>query len=284
MAKTIGNPLSFMGSTVQSGLGQAGAAIRSARAHDDAPPEVRSIGIDDLRVALRKGMTDMARFRSDVMFVCLLYPLIGIVLVVMALRGDAVHLIFPVLSGFALLGPVAALGLYEISRRHERGERVTWLALVDVLRGPRFGAILALVLFHLVLFMVWIMVAHLIARVTLGAELPRSAGALLGQALTTPEGWAMIVVGTAVGFVFAVVVLATSVVSFPLLLDRNVGLPEAVVTSVRVALANPGPIAAWGLIVAGLLALGSIPALLGLVLVMPLLGHATWHLYRAVVV
>ena len=106
----------------------------------------------------------------------------------------------------------------------------------------------------------------------------------LREVLTTGAGWTMILVGCGVGFLFAALVLATSVVSFPLLLDRDVGLPVAVITSMRVAAANPLPIAVWGLIVAGGLLLGSIPFFLGLIVVMPILGHATWHLYRRTVV
>ena len=104
------------------------------------------------------------------------------------------------------------------------------------------------------------------------------------EVLTTGAGWTMILVGCGVGFLFAALVLATSVVSFPLLLDRDVGLPAAVITSMRVTAANPLPIAVWGLIVAGGLVLGSIPFFLGLIVVMPILGHATWHLYRRTVV
>ena len=117
----------------------------------------------------------------------------------------------------------------------------------------------------------------------MGPEAPVSTTAFLRDALTTGAGWAMILIGMATGFVFAMVVLAISVVSFPLLLDRNVGLPVAVVTSVRVATRNPRAICAWGLIVAVSLALGSLPAFLGLIIVLPVLGHATWHLYRLAV-
>ena len=100
---------------------------------------------------------------------------------------------------------------------------------------------------------------------------------------TTGAGWALIVVGIGVGFLFAVLVLTISVVSFPMLLDRDVGLFTAVATSVLAVVTNPVPMAVWGLIVAGGLVLGSLPALLGLIVVMPVLGHATWHLYRKVV-
>jgi uncharacterized membrane protein len=101
--------------------------------------------------------------------------------------------------------------------------------------------------------------------------------------LTTPEGYRLIVVGNAVGFIFAVVAFALSAVSFPLLLDRHVGVAAAIVTSVRAVLKNPVTMAAWGLLVAVALAIGSLPFFIGLAVVMPVLGHATWHLYRKVV-
>jgi uncharacterized membrane protein len=110
-----------------------------------------------------------------------------------------------------------------------------------------------------------------------------SVGAFVSDVLTTRAGWTMIVVGCGVGFLFAALVLTISVVSFPLLLDRDVGVEAAVATSARVVRTNPVAMAAWGLIVAAGLVVGSLPLLLGLVIVMPVLGHATWHLYRRVV-
>ena len=223
-------------------------------------------------------------FRSDVVFVCILYPVIGGVLAALALKGNSLQLIFPALSGFALAGPVAAVGLYEMSRRREQGLPTSWLAYLDVIRSPKFGGVLILSLFHVVIFLVWIMAANLIFDATLGPDAPVSVSAFAREVFTTGAGWAMIVIGMAVGFGFSVAVLAISVVSFPMLLDRDVSLPTAVVTSVKVALKNPVPIGVWGMIVAGSLAIGSLPALLGLVLVLPILGHSTWHLYKRAVV
>ncbi len=284
MTKTIGNPLSWAAGALGSTFGYASSVADAATADQDAaPPRIRQLTYADLRTALRKGLDDMGVFRTDVVFVCLLYPLMGIVLVGMALQGSYVHLLFPVLSGFALTGPVAAVGLYEMSRRREKGQEANWLALFDVLRSPKFGVIVILSLFHVVIFMAWIMIADLIFTVTIGPDAPQTVMGFAQAVFGTAAGWTMIIAGMAVGFLFAVAVLAMSVVSFPLLLDRNVGLPVAIVTSVKVAMANPGPIAVWGLIVAGSLAIGSLPALLGLVLVLPVLGHATWHLYRAAV-
>jgi uncharacterized membrane protein len=282
MPKTIGNPLSWTLGAFGQAAGYA-ADVASQPEASTTPPVTRALKMSDLRLALRKGWDDLAAMRTDVVFACLLYPLMGAVLIAMATRGDFVHLIFPVLSGFALVGPVAALGLYEMSRRREAGLAVSWLALFDVLKSPRFPRIVMLSALNGVIFLAWLLFADAIHATTLGEAAPKGLMDFLTAVATTPEGWAMAVIGTATGFLLAVVVLSVCVISFPLLLDRDVSLPVAVMTSVHVAWENPTVIAAWGLIVAGGLVLGTLPALLGLVVVLPLLGHATWHLYRAAV-
>jgi len=281
MPKTIGNPLSWTAGALGSAAGYA--TVVAARAGDTAPPKTRRLTLKDLRRALVLGWQDLSALRSDVLFACMLYPLMGAVLLALAAQGDFSHLVFPVLSGFALVGPVAGLGLYELSRRREAGQEAGWATMFSVLQSPRFPRIVMLSLFNGVIFMVWLLLADAIHAATLGPERPASLGVLLGQAVSTPEGWLMIVVGSGVGFLLAAAVLAVSVVSFPLLLDRDVSVPVAVTTSVRVARENPVVIAAWGAIVAGTLALGALPALVGLIVVLPVLGHATWHLYRAAV-
>ena len=283
MPKTIGNPLSWTFAAFGSAAGYA-AEVAGQPEASSAAPETRILVLQDLREALRKGWDDLAAMRSDVMFACLLYPLMGAVLLGLAAQGNMAHLLFPVLSGFALIGPVAALGLYEMSRRREAGLPVSWLALFDVVKSPRFPRILMLSAMNVVIFIAWILIADAIHTLTLGSEPPASLMAFLREVVTTPAGWAMAVIGSLAGFVLAATVLAMTVVSFPLLLDRDVSLPVAVMTSVKVARENPAVIATWGLIVAAGLLLGTLPALLGLIVALPLLGHATWHLYRAAVV
>jgi uncharacterized membrane protein len=263
---------------------RAGHSLRRPADARGAPlPAVRRIGLADLRDALARGLGDLGAYRSDVIFLCIIYPLTGLVLAWLAFGYELLPLVFPLASGFALLGPVAAVGLYEISRRREQGDDITWADAFGVVRAPAFGAVVVLGLVLLAIFVLWLAAAYAIYLVTLGPEAPAGVGPFVRDVFTTGAGWAMIVLGVGVGFLFAVLVLTISVVSFPLLLDRDVGLLTAVATSVRAVMVNPGPMAAWGLIVAGGLVLGSIPALLGLIIVMPVLGHATWHLYRKVV-
>ncbi len=238
----------------------------------------------DVREALAEGWGDFAACRTDVALVCLVYPVAGLVLAQLVFGYGLLPLLFPLASGFALLGPIAAVGLYEMSRRREQGATVNWADSFGVIASPRFGAIFVLGLFLLAIFLIWLAAANAIYTVTLGPEPPVSLGTFLHDVFNTPGGWEMIVAGVGVGFLFALLVLAVSVVSFPMLLDRDVGLPVAVVTSVRAMAANPGPMAVWGLVVAGGLTVGSVPLFLGLVIVLPVLGHSTWHLYRKVVV
>lgn len=248
-----------------------------------ARPAVRHVEISELREVLARGFGDFGANRTDVLLLCLVYPLAGLVLARAASGYDLLPLVFPLVSGFALIGPVAGIGLYEMSRRRERGEPVNWATSFAVARSPAFGSIVSLALLLFAIFAAWLLAAWLIYVVTLGPETPTSVGAFASDVVTTAAGWAMIVLGIGVGFLFAVVALAVGVFSFPLLLDRNVGLGVAVETSARAVVANPRTMAAWGLIVAGGLVLGSLPLLAGLIVVLPVLGHATWHLYREVV-
>jgi uncharacterized membrane protein len=257
-----------------------------------AAPAVRRIGARDLYDALREGAGDLAAARDDVLFAAVIYPLAGLFLARLVFSYNLLPLAFPLAAGFALIGPLAAIGLYEISRRREQGLPAAWTDAVHVLRSPALGSILWLGFMLLALFAAWIAAAWGLYLSTgglqhmtpIGPELPRSFASFAREVFATGAGWAMITSGMVVGALFAVAAFAVSVVSFPLMLDRHVGMPAAVRTSLKAVAANPGPMALWGLIVAGSLFLGSLPALFGLIFVVPLLGHATWRLYRKLVV
>jgi uncharacterized membrane protein len=260
------------------------SATAPPRVHAETPPQIRRIYVSDLWAALREGLHDLGEARSDVVFIAFFYPLAGLVLGGLFLNLNLLPLLLPLLSGFAILGPVAAVGLYEISRRLEAGEPVSWSTPFQVLRSPALSSILGMGAVLALIFFVWLAVAWGIYAATLGPAPPASITAFLRDVFTTGAGWAMIIIGTAVGFLFAALTFAIGVISFPLMLDRDVTMGVAMRASLQAVSENPAPMALWGLIIAGALILGSIPALAGLILVMPLFGHATWRLYRRVVV
>ena len=264
----------------------AGGAIEAVghrHAHDAPAPVVRRLTAADLGDALARGIDDFAALRSDVVFLCLVYPLAGLVLARLVFGYGLLPLLFPLASGFALVGPIAAVGLYEMSRRREAGAEPEWADALGVFRSPSLGGILLFGLLLLALFLAWLGAAMAIYDRTLGPQPPASFIAFAHDLVATAAGWALIAVGIGVGFVFAAFVLAIGVVTAPLLLDRDVGLVAAIGTSLRAVRTSPGAMALWGLIVAAGLVLGSLPLFLGLIVVMPVLGHATWHLYRRVV-
>lgn len=283
MTQTIGNPLSWGARALGRASSHVGESVEAIGGKADRAPEVKILTRQDLRDALRLGMQDFTAARADALFLVVVYPVIGLVLLAMATDLAALPMLFPLVAGFALLGPLAAVGLYEISRRRERGEPVSWGAALGVIGAPYFVALVVLGLCLMAIFGTWLITAFAIHALTLGPQPPASLSAFLSDTFTTGAGWAMILLGTGAGFLFALLVLATSVISFPLLMDRHVSVPRAIMTSLDVFRKNPRVICTWGLIVAASFILGAIPALVGLVVVMPILGHATWHLYRRAV-
>src|SRR6266487_2263233 len=248
-----------------------------------SPFVIRKISLSDLSVALRLGWEDFQAMPSHAIVLCVIYPVLGLVLFRMVLGYSVLPLLFPLAAGFTLIGPFAALGLYELSRRRERGEEAAAWDAMHVLRAPSFGAMLELGVLLLILFGTWIAAADAIYIATFGHAPAASIPDFATRVLMTREGWSLIIVGCGVGFLFAVLALCVSVVSFPLMLDRHATAIDAIRTSLRAVMKNPVAMAAWGLIVAVLLVVGSLPFFIGLAVVLPVLGHATWHLYRKVV-
>lgn len=285
---TIRNPIEW--TAEKAGLVAHRQATRMSKAN---PSEmyrgeqsivVQKIELHDLRDALSKGYQDFAANRTDVIFLCLTYPLFGLLMARVASGSDTLPLLFPLASGLALLGPLAGVGLYEISRKRELGLDTGWASAFGVIRAPGFGSVVALGLLLFVIYAAWLLTAWGIYDATLGPLPPASLTGFSLDVFTTGAGWNMLIAGVGMGFMYACIVLILTSVSFPLLLDRNVGVRRAIATSVNVARTNPVPIAVWGLIVALGLLIGSIPLFFGLVVVLPILGHATWHLYRKMVI
>lgn len=246
-------------------------------------PAVHSIGLADLKEAVAKGYDDFNAMPTHAIFLGIIYAVLGLILFRLAFGYDVLPLVYPILTGFLLVGPFAAIALYELSRRREQGLDFSIERLSDVFRSPSIGAITRLGLVLLAIFVAWLIAAQTMYAQIMGGAEPASLGEFAEQIATTPAGHQMIVVGNTVGFAFALLVLVISVVSFPMLVDRDVSAGTAVRTSVRAVAANPLTMAVWGLFVALALVVGSLPLFFGLAVVFPVLGHATWHLYRRTV-
>jgi uncharacterized membrane protein len=246
-------------------------------------PTIRKIGMLEVFDALNLGWIDFREKPSHYVFLCLLYPVAGMVLMAWSAGANLLPLMFPLASGFALLGPVAAIGLYEISRRRELGLIPSWRDALEVRRSPALFSIIAVAAVLLALFVAWLVIAQAIYEAYFGVDYNLTTAEFFANVLSTSDGWAMMFWGNLIGLGFALMALAASVVTFPLLLERDVGAVSAIWTSIRATIANPVPVLMWGLIVAVLLVIGSIPLFAGLAVILPVLGHATWHLYRKLV-
>jgi uncharacterized membrane protein len=259
---------------------QTVSASRSARTKEIP---VRRITDDDLRSSLRQGWEDFLDLRGDLFFAGLIYTLIGLAAVVMTTNMPLLPFFFPVVAGVGLLGPVAAVGFYELARRREAGQEVHWFNFLDVRKRPTVDDMGMVAGLLLVIFFAWLLAAGILYALLFGWTAPQSVPKFLAMVFTTPRGWALIAIGGAVGAVFGWVVLALSFVSLPMLVDRDVSASQAVSASWRAAHANKSEMIRWGLIVTALLALGSIPLFVGLAFVLPWLGYSTWHLYTRLI-
>jgi uncharacterized membrane protein len=251
-------------------------------------PAVRKLTLADLEDALLKGIDDFKAKPTFGVFIILIYPLVTLAAFLVVFNYDLLPLVFPVVSGFMLIGPFITIGMCEVSRRRELGQDISGLTVFDFHRSPSAQDIVLLGLLLVALFFLWLATAMTVYGLTLGDPW-QSAPVALGSGFverlfTTGAGWTLIIVGNALGLAFAIAALCIGALSFPMLLDKPVGIGAAVQTSIRVVMANPIMMALWGLIVVASMIIGAVPLLVGLSLVIPILGHATWHLYRKAVV
>lgn len=244
---------------------------------------IRRIGPADLRFALSAGWADFQAMRGDILIIALVYPLFSLAIAFSSLGGLPLELFFPMAAGLSLLGPLVASGFYQLAKRREAGLESGWAHFFDVRFSPSLGALLGVAGLMIAIFGAWVWVAGAIHDAFLGNVPPASVGAFLRQLFGTAAGWEMMLVGDLVGAAFAVAALALTWVALPMLVDRPVDGGGAIATSVRAVAANPAMAARWGVTVGVLLVLGAIPAFIGLAVVLPWLGYATWHLYTRLV-
>ena len=248
-----------------------------------AQPVVHTIGPGDLRDALVKGLADFEAMPTHLIFLCVIYPVLMLVAARLYAGYDVLPFVFPLVAGYTVIGPLVATGMYELSRRREQNLDISRGHAFEVILLPSIGEIAKLSALLMVVYFIWLGAAWTIYEATFGGAAPESILAFVLQIFTTPSGWTLIVVGCGVGFIIATVAFTLSVVSFPMLVDQNVSVATAIQTSIRAVTANPITMGMWAFIVASFLLIGSLPFFVGLSIVLPVLGHATWHLYRKVV-
>jgi len=261
----------------------ASRSINQPAARRSAKVAIRHITDEDLKIALRQGLDDFNDLRGDLFFAGLIYTLIGVAAVAMTTNMPLLPFFYPVVAGVGLLGPVAAVGFYELAKRRESGQEVHWFNMFDVRKRPTLDDMGVVAGLLLVVFFFWLLAAGILYALLFGWATPQSISDFLAMVFTTPRGWALIAAGAAAGAIFGWIVLALSVVSLPMLVDRNVTASEAVSASWRAAHANKTEMVRWGIIVTALLVLGSIPLFVGLAFVLPWLGYSTWHLYTRLI-
>lgn len=245
-----------------------------------APPaEIRALVPADLAASLRAGWQDLARAPAYGLFFSAVYVAGGWLLWWALTTTGQVWWTIPVTLGFPLLGPFIAVGFYEISRRLEAGQPLDWPGVLGVILRQKDRQIPPLAAVIVVFFLFWNFLAHMIFALFMGLQVMTNISTSY-QAFLTPNGLAMIAMGSVVGAAFSALLFSMTVVALPMLLDREVDFVTAMLTSLGVVARNPGVMLGWGLLIAVLLFVAMLPAFLGLFLVLPLLGHASWHLYR----
>ncbi len=244
-------------------------------------PDVHAASVADIKAALAAGWADFRKAPAFGLFFAGAYVAGGLFLYWVLVVSDQVWWTIPITLGFPLLGPFAAVGLYEVSRRIEAGEPLDWPGVLGVIFRQKDRQIPSMAAIIVIFFLFWNFLGHMIFALFLGLRAMTNISSSF-EVFFTVHGLAMLAVGSAVGAVFALILYATNVISLPLLLDREVDFVTAMITSVKAVSASPGPMLGWAAFIAIALFLGMLPAFLGLFLVLPILGHASWHLYRII--
>ncbi len=247
-------------------------------------PVVLTITTKDISEALAAGLRDFQAAPQYGLFFGAIYALGGLLIIGSLVWMGVSYLAYPLGAGFALLGPFVAVGLYEVSRRRELGLPLSWSAVLGVVMSASKREIGWMAFVTLFIFIIWMYQVRLLLALFLGVNSSfATLHDFLSVVLTTPEGLPFLLVGNIVGALLALGLFSLTVVSFPLLLDRDVDFITAMITSVQSVVRNPVVMIYWGIIIAIELVFSAIPMFLGLIISLPLIGHASWHLYRRVV-
>ncbi|MDP3897648.1 MAG: DUF2189 domain-containing protein [Mesorhizobium sp.] len=248
-----------------------------------AAPTVLPLTLADILASLRLGMADFAAAPRFGLAIGGIFAAIGLIIGLSLTRWDMAWLIYPFAIGFPLIGPFAAAGLYEVSRRLENGMELSWNAILPVVWAQRRRELSWMAFTMLFFFWVWMYQVRLLIALLLGRMSFATLDKFVDVVLTTPQGWLFLGVGHVVGAALALILFSITVISMPLLMERNYDFITAMITSLKTVLASPVAMLGWGVVVTLAVIAACVPFFLGLLVVLPVLGHATWHLYRRAV-
>ncbi len=242
-------------------------------------PEINTVTISMLKSALKSGWSDFMAYPLFGLFFGGVYMLGGLLIWWVTRATGETYWVVILGFGFPLIGPFLAVGLYEISRCRERGEKPTWACLLGMAYRQKNRQFPSIIVVIVLIFMFWAFVGHMIFAVFLGLSAMTNVMSSLDVFLT-PNGMTMLAVGTAAGAALAGLIYAITVMGLPLLLDRELDFVTAMIVSFQTVLQNLPVMLLWGGFIIVMLAIGMLPWFLGLLVVLPVLGHASWHLYR----
>lgn len=245
--------------------------------------KVNKVTADDIRASLEAGYSDfLARpFMSG--FFGLFYALFGLLFVWCLVWYGKIWMVLPAAVAFPLIAPFAAAGLYEMSRRLQKEEKFGWTDILTVMAHQRKREMGWMAFVTLFVLWIWFYQFRTVLVIVLQDSSFSDMNGFFNTVMFTPEGWIFLAIGTCVGACLAAVLFTVTVVAMPMLLDRDIDFVTAMLTSIRVVTENPVVMLSWAAIISVTVLVSMVPAFLGLVFSLPILGHATWHLYQRAV-
>ncbi|NKB38387.1 MAG: DUF2189 domain-containing protein [Gammaproteobacteria bacterium] len=247
-------------------------------------PDINSLSFDDLKICLAQGFSDFRRAPQFGLFFGGIYAFGGILIVQSFIAFEKGWMIYPVMVGFPLIGPFVAVGLYDVSRRLEAGKPLVWKEILTVINMQTSRQLPYMAFVMLFIFWIWIYQVRLLIALFLGRMSFPTFESFFQAVTGTAQGWAFIGVGHIVGAGFSLLLFSLTVVSIPLILDRDVDFITGMISSVKAVLKSPIVMLSWGVFVTLSVMASFIPLFLGLLVVLPVLGHTTWHIYKKIVV
>ncbi|MEJ8476179.1 DUF2189 domain-containing protein [Roseibium algae] len=247
-------------------------------------PIVLEITLNDVIDALSAGLQDFRKAPVYGLAFGAFFAIGGILIVLTAAAFNMSYLSYPLAAGFVLIGPFAAVGIYEVSRRLERNEALSWGTIFRTMwdqKGRELSWMAFVVLFIQIM---WMYQVRLLLAIFMGFRSFASFGEFISEIVNTPEGLMFLAIGHVVGAILSLILLSLTVISFPLLLEEDRDFITAMITSVKAVVVSPVPMISWAIVVTITLIVSIAPAFIGLVVTLPVLGHTTWHLYRKCVV